>query len=53
MTKEQKKELKGLELRYDYILETHTTPDFVEIVGSIGGDIERCRVYKDGMVVAK
>lgn len=50
MTKEQKKEIEELELRYDYILETHTTPDFIEVVGSIGGDIEKCRIYKDGIM---
>lgn len=33
----------------DYVLETHTAPDFVECVCSIGGDVITFRVYdKDG-----
>lgn len=36
--------------RFDYVLEEHKTPDFTEIVGSIGGDIITNRVYKDGSV---
>lgn len=32
----------------DYILETIPTPDFVEIVGRIGGDTVTYRVYDDG-----
>jgi hypothetical protein len=39
--------------RYDYILETHKTKDFVEIIGSIGGDVERVRVYHDGSRTVK
>lgn len=39
--------------RYDYILEEHETREFVEIIGSIGGDVERVRVYRDGNVYAK
>lgn len=39
--------------RYDYILETHRGCDFTEIIGSIGGDIERVRVYKDGTIGIK
>ena len=34
----------------DYILETIPTPDFVEIVGRIGGDTVTYRVYDDGSV---
>lgn len=39
--------------RYDYILEEHKTPDFVEIVGKIGGDVETARVYRDGSCCIK
>lgn len=39
--------------RYDYILEEHKTPDFVEIVGKIGGDVETVRVYRNGSICEK
>ena len=34
----------------DYILETIPTPDFVEIVGRVGGDTVTYKVYDDGSV---
>lgn len=34
----------------DYILETRTAPDFVDVVGSMGGDVVTYRVYNDGRV---
>lgn len=34
----------------DYILEVIPTPDFVEIVGRVGGDTVTYRVYDDGSV---
>lgn len=34
--------------RLDYILETIPAPDFVEIVGRVGGDTVTYRVYDDG-----
>ena len=37
----------------DYILETVPTPDFVEMVGRVGGDIVTYRVYDDGSVYGK
>lgn len=37
----------------DYILETIPTPDFVEIVGHVGGDVVTYRVYNDGSVYEK
>lgn len=37
----------------DYILETTSTPDFVEIVGRVGGDTVTYRVYNDGSVFEK
>ena len=43
---------KALE-RLDYILETIPTPDFVEIVGRVGGDVVTYRVYNDGSVCEK
>ena len=42
--KAQDKALESL----DYILETIPTPDFVEIVGRMGGDTVTYRVYDDG-----
>lgn len=37
----------------DYLLETHATPDFIQITGSIGGDVITRRYYDDGSVYAK
>ena len=37
----------------DYILEAIPTPDFVEIVGRVGGDTVTYRVYDDGSVSEK
>lgn len=37
----------------DYILETIPTPDFVEIIGRVGGDTVTYRVYNDGSVYAR
>lgn len=34
--------------RLDYILETISAPDFVEITGRVGGDTVTYRVYDDG-----
>ena len=39
--------------RLDYILETISTPDFVEIAGRVGGDVVTYRVYDDGSVYEK
>ena len=39
--------------RFEYILEEHETPYFTEVIGNIGGDVEKLRVYKDGSVSAK
>ena len=43
----RKAENKALE-SLDYILETIPTPDFVEIIGRVGGDTVTYRVYDDG-----
>lgn len=37
----------------DYILETIPTPDLVEIVGRVGGDVVTYRVCNDGSVYEK
>ena len=37
----------------DYILETVSDKDFVEIVGRVGGDVVTYRVYDDGSVYEK
>lgn len=37
----------------DYIMETVDVPDFVEIVGCVGGDVVTYRVYNDGSVCEK
>lgn len=44
--KAENRALEGL----DYILETIPTPDFVEIVGRMGGDTVTYRVYDDGSI---
>ena len=51
-TKVQKAQDRALE-RLDYIMETYPTADFVEIVGSVGGDIVTYRVYDDGSMYEK
>ena len=52
MKKNQKARIEQAEDRalesMDYILETIPTPDFVEIVGRIGGDIIKYRGYYNG-----
>lgn len=52
MRKNQKARIEQAEDRalesLDYILETIPTPDFVETVGRIGGNIITYRVYDNG-----
>lgn len=54
MSEKQKKRIKKAEDRalesLDYILETIPAPDFVEIVGRMGGDTITYRVYDDGSI---
>ena len=38
---------------FDYLIETISTPDYVQIVGSAGGDISTYRIYEDGSIYAK
>ena len=50
-TKKRVKEAENMVLEsLGYILETIPTPDFVEIVGRVGGDTVTYRVYDDGSV---
>ena len=37
----------------DYVMECREAPDFVEVTGSIGGDIVTYRVYDNGDVYAR
>lgn len=46
-TRIQKAQDRALE-SLDYILETYPAPDFVEIVGRVGGDTVTYRIYDDG-----
>lgn len=39
--------------RFDYEIERHLTPEYIEIVGCIGGDILTYRLYRDGSIGAK
>lgn len=52
MAKNEKKRIKKAENKalesLDYILETIPAPDFVEVVGRVGGDTVTYRVYDDG-----
>lgn len=48
----RKAQNKALE-HLNYILETIPTPDFVEVVGRVGGDTITYRVYNDGSVYEK
>lgn len=36
--------------RLDYIIDYEVTPDFVEIVGKMGGDVITYRIYDDGSI---
>ncbi|MCI8940254.1 MAG: hypothetical protein HFH12_09745 [Dorea sp.] len=38
---------------FDYLIETTPTPDYVQIVGSVGGYISTYRIYDDGSVYVK
>ena len=47
---------KAMELaleRLDYIIDYHTAPDFVEVIGSMGGDVITYRIYDDGSIYEK
>ena len=36
--------------RLDYIMDYYTAPDFIDVTGSIGGDVITYRIYDDGSV---
>ena len=36
--------------RLDYIMEYYIVPDFVEVIGKIGGDVITYRIYDDGSI---
>lgn len=44
---------KALECYFDYILEVRPCRDFVEIVGSMGGDVMTFRFYDSGAVTQR
>lgn len=48
----KKAEDKALE-SMDYILETHATPDYVQVVGNMGGDTITLRIYNNGDIYEK
>lgn len=33
---------------FEIVLEYHETPDFVEVIGTNGGDVKKLRYYPDG-----
>lgn len=46
-TRVKKAEEKALQ-NLDYIIDSYSTSDFVEIVGRVGGDTVTYRIYDDG-----
>ena len=54
MTKEEKEKLlKQAEEHFDYLLECHTTNDFIQVVGSMGGDVRTYRFYANGLITER
>lgn len=52
--KERIEKAKKQALEYmDFLLDVYSTPTFVEIVGSVGGDIIKRRYYDNGIVADK
>ena len=51
--KKYKQMIKQYRERYDWILEEYEIADFYEIIGCIGGDFEKVRIYPDGSVGMK
>ena len=39
--------------RFDYILCTYEGPNFIEVVGSIGGDTVTYRIYDNGTITQR
>lgn len=52
-TRIQRAKGKALECYFDYILEVRPCRDFVEIVGSMGGDVMMFRFYDSGAVTQR
>lgn len=50
---EKKKILDEASERFDYIIEHRDSPDFLEVVGCIGGDIITYRYYGNGVVTER
>lgn len=38
---------------FDFEIERYVTPDYIEIVGSMGGDVLTYRLYKNGGIGMK
>lgn len=36
--------------RLDYVTKCYETPDYIEVVGEMGGDVITYRVYDDGSI---
>lgn len=54
MTKiEQEKLLNKAEEYFDYILDCFSEKDFIQIVGSVGGDIRTYRFYSNGIITER
>lgn len=52
--KEYKKFVKdGIRDYFDYPLEVYETPNFTEVIGTMGGDSRTFRFYKDGTIVER
>ena len=50
---EKKKILEKAADRFDYIIEHRDGPDFLEVVGCIGGDVLTYRYYVNGIVTER
>lgn len=54
MTKEEKEKLlKQAEEHFDYLLEYSDGGDFIQVVGSMGGDIRTYRFYSNGLITER
>lgn len=53
MKKREKRVQKALEIalkHVEVVIEYKTGPDFVEVIGEIGGDVCTYRIYDDGSI---
>ena len=53
MQKEKKRVDKAMDIaleRVEYVIDYRTAPNFVEVIGKIGGDTITYRIYNDGSV---